>query len=573
MGARWRVLVRQAGNDRCGGPRMNHGFEAGEGSEPDRSLEAAVRRVFEDLSREEFGEPADVFAVTRDDELMDWLGAVDLDAEPAPPPAQDPADAELIEMLLAWRRSVTTDAPELAPPPPPKVADAPGRRHVGLLRRVPVVSAVLAVLMVCVGLGVAVQDASPGDPLWGVSTALNSGRAASIASTAQTRRYLDVAHTELLLGHRAAAAAALAAAEQEIAQMRSDDDKRELQARQRALANRLNRTTPASGQVSGSGAATPPSRRREDSATSVRVDEQQPRSSRGSIPHAAAPAGTPSTTTEPLKSDEPETGTPDSSGAGSDTRRQRRSATELSESAAEPAAVVAGSHVEPSRASEHPPSDRPRSDGDTAAAVSSGSAQSPPTSGAPSSGSTARAADTDSDSRYARHAESSLPSAAADAQPTTKSAQSHSIAKPDSSALSTPARRARPAPQSQPSSRSSSALEAGDTALAAKDKPADKPKDKTGRERGHKSVPSATPDPAQSRASGAADASADRVDGHKAATVTADSSGQHGSATSRSSDEEPSASGSSGRRATDDHPPTGAAASTAGNHRDDREHR
>ena len=64
---------------------MNDGFEAGEDSEPDRSLEAAVRRVFDDLSRDEFGEPADVFAVTRDDELLDWLGAVDLDAEPAPP--------------------------------------------------------------------------------------------------------------------------------------------------------------------------------------------------------------------------------------------------------------------------------------------------------------------------------------------------------------------------------------------------------------------------------------------------------------------------------------------------------
>ena len=157
---------------------MNDGFEAGENSEPDRSLEAAVRRVFDDLSRDEFGEPADIFAVTRDDELLDWLGAADLDADPAPPPGQDPADAELVEMLLAWRRSVTTNASELAPPQPPKGADAPGRRHAGRLRRVPVVSAVLAVLMVCLGLGVAVQDAMPGDPLWGVSKAWNSERAA-----------------------------------------------------------------------------------------------------------------------------------------------------------------------------------------------------------------------------------------------------------------------------------------------------------------------------------------------------------------------------------------------------------
>ena len=388
-----------------------------------------MRRVFEDLSREEFGEPVDVFAVTRDDELLDWLGAVDLDAEPAPPAAQDPADAELIEMLLAWRRSVTTDASEPALPRPPRAADAPGRRPAGRLRRVPVTSAVLAVLMVCIGLGVAVQDAVPGDPLWGVSKALNSGRAASIETTAQTRRYLDVAHTELLLGHHAAAAAALAAAQQQIAQMRSDDDKRELQARQRELTNRLNRTTPAPSQVSGSGAAAPSSRRREDSATSVLANEQQPHPSRSPFPQAAAPAGTPSTTTEPSMPDEPETGTPDSSGAGSDTPRPSRSATEPSESAA----VVAGPHVEPSRDTEHPPSDQPRSDEETAAAMASGSAQPLPTSGTPRSGSAGGAADADSDSRDERHAESSPPSSATDSQP-----QPHRLPQPQSQAQATP---------------------------------------------------------------------------------------------------------------------------------------
>ena len=66
-------------------------------------------------------------------------------------------------------------------------------------------------------------------------------------------------------------------------------------------------------------------------------------------------------------SDERETGTPDSSAAASDTPRPSRSATELSESAA----VVAGSHVEHSRDSEHPPSRSAKERWDTAAAVSS----------------------------------------------------------------------------------------------------------------------------------------------------------------------------------------------------------
>ena len=542
---------------------MNDGFEAGEDSEPDRSLEAAVRRVFDDLSRDEFGEPVDVFAVTRDDELLDWLGAVDLGADPAPPPGQDPADAELVEMLLAWRRSVTTNASEPAPPQPPKGADAPGRPHAGWPRRVPVVSAVLAVLMVCVGLGVAVQDAMPGDPLWGVSKALNSERAASIETTTQTRRYLDVAHTELVLGHRAAAAAALAAAQREIAQIRSDDDKRELQARQRELTHQLNRTTPGSGQIAGSGATTPPSRQREDSATSVRADEQQARPSRSSFPHAAAPAGTPSTTSEPSMPDEPETMTPDSSAAGSDTPGASRSATELSESAA----VAAGSHVEPSRDGEGPPSDRPGKGGDAAAAVSSGSAQSPPPSGAPSSASADRAEDTDPDSSDERHAESSPPSPTTHAQPAKRPAQSQSQPSPsanrDSSASSTPERRAHPAPRSEPSSTSSSAVEAGETAV---------PKDKTARERRRISPPTATPDPAHSRASGGADTSANRVYDHsKAAAVNADSSGQPSSTTSRSSDEEPSSPGSTARPANPDHPSTGTSDTTARKHRDAQE--
>jgi hypothetical protein len=348
--------------------------------------------------------------------------------------------------------------------------------------------------------------------------------------------------------------------------MRSDDDKRKLQARQRALTNRLNRTTSAPSQVSGATAATPPPRRREDSATSVvanEANEQQPRPSRSPFPHAAAPADIPSTTTEPSMPDEPETGTPDSSGAGSDTPRPSRSATEPGESAA----VIADSHVEPSRDSEHPPSDQPRNDGETAAAVSSDSAQPPPTSGTPRSGSAGRAADTDSDPRPERHAKSSPPSSATDAQ-------TQAPAHPASSASSspeppTPARRARPAPQSAPSSTSSSAVKAGETAL---------PKDKTARDPHRISPPTATPDPAHSTASGPADTSVNRVYDHTAATDTADSSGQpssspgqHNSATSRSSDKKPPSPGSTARPATHDHPPTGTPTPTARNHRDDRE--
>jgi len=341
--------------------------------------------------------------------------------------------------------------------------------------------------------------------------------------------------------------------------MRSDDDKRELQARQRELTDRLNRTTPASGQVSRSGATTPPSRQREDGATSVLADEQQARPSRSPFPQAAAPAGTPSTISEPSLSDEPETMTPDSSAPGSDTPGASRSVTELSESAA----AVAGSQVEPSRDGEHPLSDRPGEGGDAAAAVSSGSAQSPPPTGAPSSASADRVEDADSGSHNERHAESLLPPSTSPAQPAKRSAKSQSqpssSVNRDLSASSVPERRANPAAQSGPSSTSSSAAGAGETVV----------KDKTVRERRRTSSPSVTPDPVQSKASGAADVSAHRLyDHNKAAAATVDSSAQPSSPTSRPSDEKPSSPGSTARPANPDHPSTGT---PAPDHRDDQE--
>jgi hypothetical protein len=60
-------------------------------------------------------------------------------------------------------------------------------------------------------------------------------------------------------------------------------------------------------------------------------------------------------------------------------------------------------------------------------------------------------------------------------------------------------------------------------------------------------------------------------DHSKAAAVTADSSGQPSSTTSRSSDVEPSSPGSTARPANPDHPPTGASATTARKHRDGQE--
>jgi hypothetical protein len=216
--------------------------EPGKGSQADGPLEDAVRRIFEDLSTEEFGQPADMIAVWRDDELLDALGAGDLGGESAPPRIDHPADPELLELLAAWRRDSAAEPSPLESLVPPCAVPPPSCRP-ARPRGIPVTSAALVVLTVVIGLALTVPHAAPGDLApWGISRELDSHRAESIEVAQRTRDHLDEASAALTAGHAAAAAAALDEAGREVRQVRPQDGRRALQNRHRELKNELRRT-------------------------------------------------------------------------------------------------------------------------------------------------------------------------------------------------------------------------------------------------------------------------------------------------------------------------------------------
>ncbi|MFF0365856.1 anti-sigma-D factor RsdA [Micromonospora sp. NPDC005087] len=150
--------------------------------------------------RPDGGEDLDLAAIDRDDLLLDALGR-----------GEQEADADgLTAMLAAWRADVTPDQPDTvvdgelhvvpprpegwartlrtgaptAPVPGPPRWEASGRRALGLA------AAVLAVLMLATGLGVASHDAGPTSPLWSLTKVLHPERAEVLGvehSTARAR--------------------------------------------------------------------------------------------------------------------------------------------------------------------------------------------------------------------------------------------------------------------------------------------------------------------------------------------------------------------------------------------------
>jgi hypothetical protein len=144
-------------------------------------------------------------------------------------------------------------------------------RHRASSHRVPLTSAVLAVLLVLVGVGVASQDAMPGDVLWNVSKAVNSRRAESIEVAQQARQNLDAAAAALEAGHPTAAAAALEAARGEVDRVLPEHGHSALQARHRELAGVLPRT--AASRSSRTPAPEPS--QAEDTATQLPADARR----------------------------------------------------------------------------------------------------------------------------------------------------------------------------------------------------------------------------------------------------------------------------------------------------------
>ncbi|MBQ0905097.1 anti-sigma-D factor RsdA [Micromonospora sp. U21] len=153
--------------------------------------------------RPDGGEEVDLAAIHRDDLLLDALGRGEQEAD---------AD-DLTTMLAAWRADVAADQPDTVvggpvhvdpPPPDSRVrtlrtgtptapASGPPRWRPSGRRAPGLAAAVLAVLMLATGLGVASHDAGPTSPLWSLTRVLHPERAEVLAvehTTARAREAL-----------------------------------------------------------------------------------------------------------------------------------------------------------------------------------------------------------------------------------------------------------------------------------------------------------------------------------------------------------------------------------------------
>jgi hypothetical protein len=147
--------------------------------------------------------PIDLAAVQSDDALLSQLGPAGI------LPGDD--DAELVRVLLAWRREVETEP--MGPLVDTDTAQAvitaarqPRPRH-PVLGPVAAAGAVLAIAFA--GLGLASQRELPGDRLWPLTQVLYRDYADSVRAAITVRAELDTARVALLGGDTTAAGAAL----------------------------------------------------------------------------------------------------------------------------------------------------------------------------------------------------------------------------------------------------------------------------------------------------------------------------------------------------------------------------
>jgi hypothetical protein len=143
-------------------------------------------------------------------------------------------------MLLAWRRDV--DAVPLADLVDTEVAASAieaGQRRAGRRKRrflVPVASAAAVFMITVTGVGLAAQNAMPGDPLWGVAKVLYADHARTVQAAALVRTDLDRASSAWDAGRKAEAEAELQQAEQQLRTIDQQYEKRgELEAAHASL--------------------------------------------------------------------------------------------------------------------------------------------------------------------------------------------------------------------------------------------------------------------------------------------------------------------------------------------------
>jgi hypothetical protein len=238
----------------------------------------------DDLPSSNGSEPVDVVQVRADEALISALSAS------VPPSIDDPVDDRLANLLWSWREDV--ESPPNTPLVDPDTAAAvlasaprPQRRHNPFG---PFAAAAAVFVLAFIGLGLAAEDARPGDTLWNVTRVLYAEKAKSVEAATVVRTKLDEATRALDSGNTAEAKVALQEARTKLPAVAPEDGKDDLATKTEQLLAVVDSTTPQPS--TSTSTAGPPT--------------QEPATPQQVVPQPAAPTTT-TTTTVPQQQQAP----------------------------------------------------------------------------------------------------------------------------------------------------------------------------------------------------------------------------------------------------------------------------
>jgi Anti-sigma-D factor RsdA to sigma factor binding region len=194
---------------------------------------------------------ADLAAVRADDDLIDALAFghprgvhVQHERGVEDGPAGFTDDQAVLALLGSWRRDIESDAfPDLCTVEEAAKAIAAGQRATRPRRRLmPVATAAAVAVLALAGVGVAAGHATPGSPLWGLSTLLDGQRAQSVEATETVSVVLASVQQALAEGKVLEAKAALAKVAPELKQIRDQHSKQQLSLKIQNLQDTANYT-------------------------------------------------------------------------------------------------------------------------------------------------------------------------------------------------------------------------------------------------------------------------------------------------------------------------------------------
>lgn len=262
--------------------------------------------------------PLDHAAIQADDALIDALG----DGTGSAPRG---SDAQLAQVLLAWRAEVDGDLDEALVDVDTALAvmaraQQPARRRRPVL--VPFAAAAAMAVIAFSGLGLGAKAADPGDRLWSLTKVLYTDHARSVEAAQEVRTQLEEATVALQEGRAGEAQNALARALQGLPAVGEQEGRSDLSARHEALLERLGDRSSAgrvpSGPADASSATTAPE------APDAADDGKEPTTSEDKTseddapPVSSAPeTPTPSSPPEPDGGADPESGSGASDGESS----------------------------------------------------------------------------------------------------------------------------------------------------------------------------------------------------------------------------------------------------------------